>query len=165
MKKLVTKNVYKSANCLFNADEVAAWSYAHWQFVRVIQGKVVFNAYRYSNTTAKHQYRVRALMESLGVRIDVVANVRESLTRFSTVGAVNRATKETDRQIAARKATERLERLAAGRIRRLNARGLYSADQNAELRRSVGDGSRSRDWSLSAAVRSEARRAMKGGSQ
>lgn len=80
MKNLIKKpNLYKAANVLFDADKIEAYSYSWWSFVKIIEGKVVFNSYRYSVTTAKHQSKVRRLMNELGVKIDVEVQTKESL--------------------------------------------------------------------------------------
>lgn len=71
-----------NGNCTFDPVLVQAHSYDHWRFVDVIKGKVVFNDYRYSNTTSGHQWRVRYLLEQLGIKIDLEVQMYESLTTF-----------------------------------------------------------------------------------
>jgi len=63
--------VYKAANVTFNPKTLDAYSYNWWRFVGVVEGKTIFNTYRYSVTTAKHQHKVRELMIELGIRIDI----------------------------------------------------------------------------------------------
>jgi hypothetical protein len=64
--------------------DVEGRSYGHWCFVRRINGKVVFNNYRYSVTTSGHQSAVRYLLADLGIKIDLEFNMgRESLDSHS----------------------------------------------------------------------------------
>jgi hypothetical protein len=77
---------FKGCNgkCTFDPIAVEAFSYKHWQFVRVIRGKVVFNNYRYSHTTNSHQYSVVCVMRSLGIKIDLEVNMYKSLSGFES---------------------------------------------------------------------------------
>lgn len=70
MKQLKKSGIYKAANVTFNPETNEAYSYAWWRFVGVVNGRVIFNNYRYSVTTAKHQSKVRSLMAQLGIEID-----------------------------------------------------------------------------------------------
>ena len=91
MKYYVRSSMYKSStgNCTFNPDTVQAYSYGWWCFVKKIRGKTVFNSYRYSNTTSKHQAKVRALMRDLGLAIDVTVSFREGLQHVDTLEQMN----------------------------------------------------------------------------
>lgn len=64
-------NVYKDANVVFNPETCEGFSYKWWKFVSKIKGKVVFNSYKYSVTTSKHQYKMRSLLRQLGIKIDI----------------------------------------------------------------------------------------------
>jgi uncharacterized small protein (DUF1192 family) len=64
-------NLYKAANVTFDPSKVEAHSYRWWKFVAVIDGLVVFNSYRYSPTTARHQSKVANVMRNLGIRVDL----------------------------------------------------------------------------------------------
>jgi hypothetical protein len=79
MKYFPKLKLYKAANVTFNPETREAHSYSWWRFTAMIDGKLVFNDYHYSNTTRKHQCKVRALLSDLGLTIDHVVNVRESL--------------------------------------------------------------------------------------
>lgn len=79
MKFSKKRNQYESSNVTFNVDKMDARSYNWWQFVAKINGKVVFNDHRYSNSTAKHLYKVKKLLKDLGVEIDLVVNTRLGL--------------------------------------------------------------------------------------
>lgn len=63
--------VFQDSNVYFNPITIHATSYKWWDMVRVINGLVVFNSYRYSISTSKHQYKVERLMDQLGIKIDV----------------------------------------------------------------------------------------------
>lgn len=73
--------LYKAANVTFDASQIEAFSYGWWKFVKVIQGKIVFNEYSYSTTTSKHQYKVKALMRELGIDVDLYVKTKASLDK------------------------------------------------------------------------------------
>jgi len=72
MKYYKRLNVYKASNVSFNPEEIAAYSYDWWQFVKVVDGKVFFNNYSYSQSTNGHQSKVRHLLGELNIEIDCV---------------------------------------------------------------------------------------------
>jgi hypothetical protein len=63
----------------FNPTSVSAFSYDWWQYVAIIDGLVVFNTYRYSNTTSRHQSEMRRLLDKLGVNIDIEVSIGHGL--------------------------------------------------------------------------------------
>jgi hypothetical protein len=65
------KNSSKTNVVRVNDAQVNAWSYKWWEYVRTINGKVVFNNARYSKTTMRLQRETRQLLKSLGIRIDL----------------------------------------------------------------------------------------------
>lgn len=69
MKYMQKAKIYKAANVTFNPETKQAYSYNWWRFVDVIGGLVVFNNYTYSNATAKHQGKVRRLLQDIGVAV------------------------------------------------------------------------------------------------
>jgi hypothetical protein len=74
-------NLYKAANVTFDSHTMEAYSYAWWRFTKVIDGLLVFNEYRYSATTSKHQFKVKTLMRELGIEIDLYVKTKVSLDR------------------------------------------------------------------------------------
>jgi hypothetical protein len=74
--------IYKSSSGknTFNPETFEAHSYGHWKYVCKIKGKVVFNDYRYSVTTSKHQSEMRSLLVQLGVDKVVYVNQSQSLS-------------------------------------------------------------------------------------
>ena len=72
MKYMKRANIYKNHNGSnkFNPETFEAHSYDWWCYVKDFSGVKVFNDYRYSNTTAKHQNNMRSLLEDLGERLD-----------------------------------------------------------------------------------------------
>lgn len=56
--------VYKNYNGSnwFNPETMTAISYGWWVYLKEINGKLVFNDYRYSVTTSKHQAQLRNLI-------------------------------------------------------------------------------------------------------
>ena len=85
MKKLKTRNEYVGCNgkARYYVDEDKATSYGHWDFVAEINGKVIFNDYRYSQTTSRHQREVAWLLDDLGVKVDATVRMGESLNQES----------------------------------------------------------------------------------
>lgn len=79
MKFFSRLGIYKSSNVTFDPKEVQAHSYAWWMFVTNINGKIVFNNYRYSSSTGKHQSKVRSLLNELDIPIDYIVSCRSSL--------------------------------------------------------------------------------------
>lgn len=71
MKQLKRSGIYKAANVTFNPETKDAYSYSWWRFVAIVEGKLIFNNFRYSNTTAKHQHKVRSLLNALGIKVDI----------------------------------------------------------------------------------------------
>ena len=81
MKYMQRANIYQCSNynCTFNPKTLDAFSYKWWRFVAKVDGKLVFNNYYYSPTTAKHQSKVRGLLSSLGIKIAVSLPIRKGL--------------------------------------------------------------------------------------
>ena len=66
-------NVYKNSNgtCKLDMNNFVATSYNWWEFVKKINGRVVYNYYPYSNSTSRHQRDVLNLLFSLGISVDI----------------------------------------------------------------------------------------------
>lgn len=84
MQYLKTKNVYKASNVIFDNNKLEAYSYGWWRFVECIDGKLVFNSFAYSNSTIKHQWKVRHLLTSLGIAIDFEIEAPRGLQNLSS---------------------------------------------------------------------------------
>lgn len=83
-----------------------------------IKGKVVFNDYRYSVSTARHQRKVRTLLRELGIKIDIEVSFRASLSGYETLRALNAERKEQDRIHAINTEMKRRQRNDRARARR-----------------------------------------------
>jgi hypothetical protein len=81
MKYMKRANIYKASNVTFNAETHEAVSYNWWTFVKRINGALVFNNYGYSNSTRKHQSKVRTLLSELGLTIDIEISAHGGLQR------------------------------------------------------------------------------------
>lgn len=83
MKHFTKLNQFKASNVIYDIGTGRAYSYGWWRFVDVVelQGvkQVVFNNHSYSNSTIKHQYKVRDLLRRLGVSIDLTVESRSGL--------------------------------------------------------------------------------------
>jgi len=62
--------LFKASNVYFDIERTQAWSYGWWRFVDFINGYVVFNTYRYSSSTSRHQSKVLKLLRELDIKID-----------------------------------------------------------------------------------------------
>jgi hypothetical protein len=125
-------HVYKASNVMFDSQRVFATSYDWWVFVRVIGGKVVFNAHRYSTSTQRHQSKVRDLMASLGIGIDIFVDTRESLGTTMPDRTVGRFT--TFQALCEyQRAMTRLNRNARARAKRAESKRPYSCCFQASI--------------------------------
>lgn len=79
MKYCIRSQTYKASNVTFNAVTQVATSYGWWNFVQPVGAYLVFNNYAYSNTTARHQHKVRYLLRSLGIEPDFIIEVPSGL--------------------------------------------------------------------------------------
>lgn len=73
MKFMKRANIYQASdyNVTFDPNKIEARSYKWFVFVAKVEGKVIFNNYRYSNSTSKHQSKVRSLLKELNIKIDI----------------------------------------------------------------------------------------------
>jgi len=58
----------------FNPETLEAWSYGWWCYLKKIEGSLVYNRARYSNTTSRHQRELRSLLQELNIKIDLSVN-------------------------------------------------------------------------------------------
>lgn len=79
MKYYPRLKLYKACNVTFNPNTLDARSYNWWSFVTKVGNKVIFNNYSYSNSTRKHQSKVKSLMNELGISIDFYVEAPEGL--------------------------------------------------------------------------------------
>lgn len=85
MKYSKKRQRYEASNFFFNPETMDARSYNWWKFVAKIDGFVVFNNYAYSNTTARHQWKTRRLLEQLNIKIDFDLPCPEGLQKFQSL--------------------------------------------------------------------------------
>jgi len=72
MKYYKRLKVYKASNVMFNPQTFEATSHDWWVFVKKINGTVLFNDYSYSNSTCRHQSKVRSLLNELKINYQSV---------------------------------------------------------------------------------------------
>jgi len=125
MKYFTRLGIYKASNVEFIPKTISATSYGWWEFVRQVDGKVLFNTYRYSPTTGRHQAKVRKLMNSLGISFEEVA-MRESLCRFENLEQVYAAHTANLENNARLKEAKRIERNRLARERRQALKSMTS---------------------------------------
>lgn len=122
MKHYKKTNLYKASNVTFDPTKIEAISYNWWLFVKRIKGKTVFNSYRYSVSTSKHQSKVRSLMSQLGIKIDRYVEIRDGLQYISTLTELNKKHNETLKRIAEREEEKRIARLERQAFKRKEKR-------------------------------------------
>lgn len=88
MRYMSRSGLYQASNVTFNPKIIQAVSYSWWTFVAVIDGKTVFNNHYYSNTTNKHQWKVRRQMRELGINIDLELPVPSGLQVHTSLETV-----------------------------------------------------------------------------
>lgn len=64
---------WKASNVVFNEADETAYSYGWWRFVERIGGLLVFNSYRYSPSTARHQSKVRSFFRYADFDLEIEA--------------------------------------------------------------------------------------------
>lgn len=81
MKYMKRSGLYQASNynVTFDPKTTKAYSYKWWAFVAVVDGLVVFNNFRYSVSTSKHQSKIRGLLNTLGIKIDVEMPIPKGL--------------------------------------------------------------------------------------
>ena len=119
MKYYKTQKMYKASNVTFNVETLEAYSYGWWSFVKVINGEVVFNEYRYSVSTSKHQTKVLSLMSQLNIKIDRFVQCKDGLQHISTIKELNKNENETLKIIAEREAAKKQRQRERARTRYL----------------------------------------------
>jgi hypothetical protein len=72
MKHFKRLNLYKANNVTFDPVTNKAFSYKWWQFVATIEGVTIFNGYRYSVSTSRHQSKTMSLMRQLDKPIHMI---------------------------------------------------------------------------------------------
>lgn len=114
MKYFKRLGLYKASNVTFNPKTLSAHSYDWWQFVKQVDGKVIFNNYRYSQSTSKHQRKVAGVLQELGITYETIKTVK-SLANLETLEQVYAAHAEN---IEAEKANAELQRVRRNRLAR-----------------------------------------------
>lgn len=122
MKHYKKTNLYKASNVTFDPTKIEATSYNWWLFVKRIKGKTVFNSYRYSVSTSKHQAKVRSLMSQLGIKIDRYVQVVDGLQCISNITELNKNHNETLKRISENKERKRLAKLERQAFKRKEKR-------------------------------------------
>lgn len=88
MKYYKRANIYKASNVVFACETQTATSYSWWVFLKKFKshGKniLVLNTYNYSNTTTKHQYKLKSLLNDLGIRVDEFVEAPQGLQCISS---------------------------------------------------------------------------------
>lgn len=79
MRYYKRSNAYKASNLHYGVDSGKGYSYDWYVIVDKIKDKVVLNTYNYSVTTCKHKYKIQALLDTLGIKVDLYIEAPEGL--------------------------------------------------------------------------------------
>lgn len=85
MKLKKSTGRYEASNVTYDPVTKEAFSYRWWRFVGVVEGKLIFNNHRYSNTTSKHQQKVLGLLQELNVKPDLFLPLPEGIQIYSSL--------------------------------------------------------------------------------
>lgn len=114
-------NLWKSpgGNLKFDPKDMHATSYDWWSMLKRINGKLVFNSYRYSVSTAKHQSAVRGWLSANKIAVDLYIESPKGLQRLDSaidchMGYISRFESEIARPRSNKRKNE--ERCAAIKI-------------------------------------------------
>lgn len=119
MKYFTRLGIYKANNVTFNPRTIEAFSYRWWRFVAEIDGVVIFNNYKYSNTTCKHQSKVFKLMNELNIKIDIIGPFPNGIsTALSIANAILEAEENLCNEFLANEAKQ-MQRNENAKLRRL----------------------------------------------
>jgi len=110
--------IYKASNVTFNPETKEAYSYNWWRFVGIVDGLLVASNYRYSNTTGRHQIKVFALMDELGIKIDLALPLPRGVRHDQTIDELILEAEEHLFEKAFEAEFKRTERNAANRAKR-----------------------------------------------
>lgn len=122
MKFMKRAQIYKGTNVTFNPKTLNAHSYDWWRFVAVVDGLIIFNDYRYSVTTAKHQRKVSSLMSELGIKADITMPLPRGIRHDQTLLEMIIEAEEEECDRLLQSFCKQDERNAKARQRRLEAK-------------------------------------------
>lgn len=135
MKYMKRSKIYQASNynCTFDPTKVEAHSYKWWRFVAVVDGVVLFNNYRYSVSTAKHQRKVAGLMRELGIQVDVTLQLPRGIRNDQTLAELYVEAEETLCEQFLESEAKRDERNAKARQRSAEKRAKELAEFKANV--------------------------------
>lgn len=110
--------LYKARNVTLDPMSMRAYSYQWWRFVDRIDGLIIFNWYRYSNSTSGHQAKVSRQLRELGVTSRISIEAPEGLQNLGSAIAYYTARINSLKIAIARKGSRKATN--AERLRRIN---------------------------------------------
>jgi hypothetical protein len=120
---------FEASNVYFDDKNKIAVSYNWWVFVKEINGLIVFNWYKYSRSTIKHQDKVDWLLRELNITVDRTVSFRESLERCHSLKDLKEAQKRQDEMNKINDERKRVERNKRAKERRQKAKELLKTDK------------------------------------
>lgn len=117
MKYSKKRDRFEASNVWFSQTNMLAKSYDWWVFVKEIQGVIYFNNFGYSVTTKAHQRKVSNLLDSLGIKVQVIS-FQESLASASTKEQVVEFSSRQMKRDSDLAEFKRVDRLKKAKLRR-----------------------------------------------
>lgn len=102
MKYYKRLKVYKNStgSCVFDPHNMIATSYGWWAFLKQIGPFTVFNNYKYSPTTSRHQRQVKLMLDKHGIEVDLWVSTYNHLNlTYAVIGEIKRDIKSIRRTI------------------------------------------------------------------
>lgn len=133
MKYFSRLKLYKAASCTFDPTTCDAFSYRWWRFVARVDGLVIFNSYRYSVSTSKHQRKVRGILHDLGIKIDVYLQLPRGIRHGQTLAEMFVEAEETACDLFLAEESKRIGRNEKAAVRRAEKQAKLDAEFKANV--------------------------------
>ena len=90
LKHFKRADIYKNStgSCIVDLNKKEAWSYSWWQFLKEIDGLLVFNDYCYSSSTSVQQSTVTTLLRDKKIKIDLVVYYEDGLQEVQSLNEI-----------------------------------------------------------------------------
>lgn len=135
MKFMKRAQIYRASNynVTFDPKKIEAISYKWWRFVAVVEGVLLFNNYRYSVTTAKHQSKVSRVMHELGLTPDVTLRLPRGIRHDQTLAELYLEAEEYECDRFLEEEEKKISRNEKAQKRRLEQKAKEEAQFKANM--------------------------------
>lgn len=118
--------IYQASNynVTFNPKTLEAFSYKWWRFVALVEGVLIFNNYRYSVSTAKHQRKVAGVMHDLGITPDITLRLPRGIRHDQTLAELYMEAEEYECDAFLEQEEKKISRNERAQKRRLERKAI-----------------------------------------